>query len=64
MNTNNTVTTHNFGTEINFGTKSKSYPSKCYYCSKRVVVGGVAVCIDDIEPTGHSDTQCIHPDAL
>lgn len=63
MNTNN-ITAHNFGTEIDFGTKSKSYPSKCYYCSNRVVVGGVAICINDIDPSGCSDTQCIHPDVL
>lgn len=29
--------------------KPKCTPEKCYYCSKRVVVGGVAMCVDDIK---------------
>lgn len=38
------------------GSKAQKYEQalqkikeKCYYCSKRVVVGGVAMCVDDIE---------------
>lgn len=37
--------------------KTKDTPEKCYYCSKWVVVGGVGMCIDDIEDEEKEDDR-------
>lgn len=37
--------------------QTKGTPEKCYYCSKWVVVGGVEMCIEDIEDEENEDDR-------
>lgn len=43
--------------QIMIDKQTKDVPEKCYYCSKWVVIGGVGMCIDDIEDEEREDDR-------